>query len=82
MEAISDEVRPLTHADRGSLGARARWRGHERVVVRIDSLHPAVAVAVRALIAADAAARKAAVAVSETPATADAEGHGNDRSAA
>jgi hypothetical protein len=40
----------------GRAGARARWLG-ERRVVRLDSLHPSVAAAVRALVAADAAAK-------------------------
>lgn len=47
----------------GALGARARWG--ERRHVKLTDLSPAVAAAVRALIAADAAARKEAAPASE-----------------
>ena len=52
----------------GQAGARGRWG--ERRIVRLDTLEPPVAAAIRALIAADQEAKKAAVAVSETSATA------------
>lgn len=42
----------------GSIGARNRWAGHPRRVVRLDSLDPTVANVIRALVAADAEARK------------------------
>lgn len=49
---------PLTHVERGRLGGRARWG--PRRIVRLDELDVRVAAAVRALIAADEAAKKAA----------------------
>lgn len=54
---------PELHAAKvraGKAGAASRWAGHQRRYVRIDELHPAVADAVRALIAADAAVRGSA----------------------
>lgn len=55
----------------GRIGSRARWG--ERRIVRLDALHPSVAAAVRALVAADQAAKQEAAPVSETPGTASAE---------
>ncbi len=83
--------RPLTPVEAGRLGARARW-GPERHV-RLDRLAPPIAAAIRALISADEAARtktsdaaksetKMAAADVQSPATADAEVHGNARPAA
>ncbi len=54
----------LTPSQAGRLGARRRW-GDQRVV-RLDSLHPAVAAAIRALVAADQAAREEAAPDVET----------------
>jgi hypothetical protein len=48
----------MPREERGRLGARRRW-GPLRTV-RLDSLHPTVATAIRALVAADEAAKKAA----------------------
>lgn len=51
---------------RGKLGARTRW-GPPRVV-RLDTLHPAVAEAVRALVAAAESSNEKSPTVIETPA--------------
>lgn len=71
----------LSKAEAGRLGARTRWG--PRRVVRLDTLEPPIAAAVRALIAADEAARKRKPAdVSETPSAGRAEVQGDARSAA
>lgn len=55
----------------GRMGALRRWGGQR--IVRLDSLEPSVAAAVRALVAADQAARKEAAADDQGPAAASAE---------
>ena len=55
---MPDTERSFTRAEAGRLGARRRW-GVQRIV-RLDRLDPRVAAAVRALVAADEAAQKAA----------------------
>ena len=62
----------------GRLGAVKRW-GAEPRIVRLDELNPSQRRLVVALIAA---ARQEAAPVVVTPGAADAEGHGDDRSAA
>lgn len=53
----------------GAIGAAKRWSDPaNRRVVRLDSLEPPVAAAVRALIAADAAAKQAKAAAGAPPA--------------
>jgi hypothetical protein len=68
-----------SHAERGRLGARTRW-GAPRVV-RLDTLEPPVAAAIRALIAADLETKKAA-AEGQSPATAEPEVQSRARPAA
>ncbi len=71
----------LSKADAGRIGARTRW-GPQRVV-HLNRLEPPIAAAIRALVAADEAARAQKTAgVSETPPAASAGGHGNDPVAA
>ena len=63
----------------GRRGAAKRWAGHTPRIVRLDDLTNPQRRLVMALVDA---ARKEASPVSETPGEANAEGHGNDRSAA
>lgn len=43
---------PLSHAERGRMGARARWRDHRPRTLRLDKLDPLTRRAVEALVAA------------------------------
>lgn len=71
----------LSKADAGRIGARTRW-GPQRVV-HLNRLEPPIAAAIRALVAADQAAKtQKTPTVSETPVGVDAGGHGNDPVAA
>lgn len=72
LQAVKDPLKVKA----GQIGSRARWG--ERRIVRLDQLDPSIAAAVRALVAADQAARKETVAVSETPATVESMGGTHD----
>lgn len=77
VEAVKDPAKVRA----GVAGSRARWG--ERRIVRLDSLDPAVAAVIRALVAAEASARnEKGSAVSETPAEPGAHGVGRERDAA
>ena len=45
-------VRPLNHAERGALGGRKRWKGHEARTIRLDALTPEQRRLILALVAA------------------------------
>jgi hypothetical protein len=72
LEAGSFMSDKTTKAEAGLIGARRRW-GAPRIV-RLDALPPSVATAIRALVAASAAANEKAAPVAEMSGTATSEG--------
>jgi hypothetical protein len=78
---VSEQSKNPVFVEAGLRGSAKRWG--ERRVVRLDRLDPATAAVIRAILRAqDNAANRKTAAVSDVPATASAEGHGSDASAA
>lgn len=78
----NDEVvvrEPLTHAERGRLGGRAKWKDHAPTSVRLNDLTPDQRRLVLAMV--EAARNELAAAEISTPATAEPEVQGDARPA-